>query len=266
MTAPTPATAAMRALRARAKSSSSSRYNPPHSIHGSNTGRSTRPVRDQSALGAGGMGEVFRARDTRLDRPVAIKVLAAGLAANPDFRERFEREARAVSSLDHPNICALYDVGREQPGRGDGMAVDFLVMQFVAGETLATRVARGPLKIREVLRLASEIASALDKAHRSGIVHRDLKPGNIMMTTSGAKLLDFGLARVMTPSTAAAAVSMPTVELTAEGTILGTFQSWRPSSSRAEKRMRAPICSPSARSSTKRPPGARRLRGRAAPA
>jgi len=186
------------------------------------------PYEIQSALGAGGMGEVFRARDTRLDRTVAIKVLAPALAANPDFRERFEREARAVSALDHPNICALYDVGREQPGRGDGMAVDFLVMQFVAGETLATRVARGPLKIREVLRLATEIASALDKAHRSGIVHRDLKPGNIMMTTSGAKLLDFGLARVMSPATAAAAVSMPTVELTAEGTILGTFQYMAP--------------------------------------
>ena len=185
------------------------------------------PYEIQSALGAGGMGEVFRARDTRLDRTVAIKVLAPALAANPDFRERFEREARAVSALDHPNICALYDVGREQLTRGDVTAVDFLVMQFVAGETLAARITRGPLKIREVLRLATEIASALDKAHRSGIVHRDLKPGNIMMTTTGAKLLDFGLARVMTPA-AATAVSMPTVELTAEGTILGTFQYMAP--------------------------------------
>ena len=173
------------------------------------------------------MGEVFRARDTRLDRTVAIKVLAPAMAANPDFRERFEREARAVSSLDHPNICALYDVGREQPGRGDGTAVDFLVMQFVAGETLAERLTRGPLKIREVLRLAIEIASALDKAHRSNIVHRDLKPGNVMMTTTGAKLLDFGLARIMSPASVAM-VSMPTVELTAEGTILGTFQYMAP--------------------------------------
>jgi serine/threonine protein kinase len=127
------------------------------------------------------MGEVFPAKDTRLDRTVAIKVLAPALAANPDFRDRFEREARAVSALAHPNICALYDVGREPLSRGDGTAVDFLVMQFVAGETLATRVSRGPLKIREVLRLATEIASALDKAHRSNIVHRDLKPGNIMI-------------------------------------------------------------------------------------
>ena len=185
------------------------------------------PYEIQSALGAGGMGEVFRARDTRLDRTVAIKVLAPLLAANPDFRERFEREARAVSALDHPNICALYDIGREPLARADGASVDFLVMQFIAGETLAVRLARGPLKIREALRLATEIASALDKAHRSGIVHRDLKPGNIMMTTTGAKLLDFGLARVMTPA-AATAVSMPTVELTAEGTILGTFQYMAP--------------------------------------
>ena len=186
------------------------------------------PYEIQSAIGAGGMGEVFRAKDTRLDRTVAIKVLAPALAANPDFRDRFEREARAVSALDHPNICALYDVGREQPGRGDGTAVDFLVMQFVAGETLATRISRGPLKIREVLRLATEIASALDKAHRSNIVHRDLKPGNIMMTTAGAKLLDFGLARIMAPAASVGMVSMPTVELTAEGTILGTFQYMAP--------------------------------------
>ena len=185
------------------------------------------PYEIQSALGAGGMGEVFRAKDTRLDRTVAIKVLAPALAANPDFRERFEREARAVSALDHPNICALYDVGRE-PSRGDGTAVDFLVMQFVAGETLAARISRGPLKIREVLRLATEIASALDRAHRSNIVHRDLKPGNVMLTTTGAKLLDFGLARIMAPAASAGMVSMPTIELTAEGTILGTFQYMAP--------------------------------------
>ena len=185
------------------------------------------PYEIQSALGAGGMGEVFRAKDTRLDRTVAIKVLAPAMAANPDFRERFEREARAVSALDHPNICALYDVGREPTTRGDGTPVDFLVMQFVAGETLAERLTRGPLKIREVLRLATEIASALDRAHRSNIVHRDLKPGNVMMTTTGAKLLDFGLARIMAPASVGM-VSMPTVELTAEGTILGTFQYMAP--------------------------------------
>jgi Tol biopolymer transport system component len=186
------------------------------------------PYEIQSALGAGGMGEVFRARDTRLDRTVAIKILSPALAADPQFKERFDREARAVSALDHPNICALYDVGREQLS-DEPTPVDFLVMQFVSGETLAERLTRGPLKIKEVLRLATEVASALDKAHRSGIVHRDLKPGNVMMTSSGAKLLDFGLARIMAPS---AAVSMltapPTVELTAEGTILGTFQYMAP--------------------------------------
>ena len=192
------------------------------------TGDRLGPYEIQSALGAGGMGEVFRARDTRLDRTVAIKVLAPAMAANPDFRERFEREARAISALDHPNICALYDVGREPTTRGDGTPVDFLVMQFVAGETLAERITRGPLKIREVLRLATEIASALDKAHRSNIVHRDLKPGNVMMTTTGAKLLDFGLARIMSPAASVGMVSMPTVELTAEGTILGTFQYMAP--------------------------------------
>ena len=186
------------------------------------------PYEIQSALGAGGMGEVFRARDTRLDRTVAIKVLSPALAADPQFKERFDREARAVSVLDHPNICALYDVGREQPP-DETTPVDFLVMQFVSGETLAERLTRGPLKINEVMRLATEVASALDRAHRSGIVHRDLKPGNVMMTSSGAKLLDFGLARVMAASPAMTMLTAPpTVELTADGTILGTFQYMAP--------------------------------------
>ena len=194
------------------------------------------PYEIQSALGAGGMGEVFRARDTRLDRTVAIKVLSPALAADPQFKERFDREARAVSALDHPNICALYDVGREQPA-GEAAPVDFLVMQFVSGETLADRLTRGPLKITEVMRLATDVASALDKAHRSGIVHRDLKPGNVMMTASGAgsasspqaKLLDFGLARIVAPSAAMTMLTAPpTVELTADGTILGTFQYMAP--------------------------------------
>src|SRR5437762_2943136 len=148
------------------------------------------PYEILSALGAGGMGEVYKARDTRLDRAVAIKVLPEHLSMTPDLRARFDREARAVSSLNHPNICTLFDIGHQ-----DG--VDFLVMEHIEGETLAQRLERGPLPVPEALRYAAEIADALDKAHRQGMVHRDLKPGNVMLTKSGAKLLDFGLARVM---------------------------------------------------------------------
>ena len=137
------------------------------------------PYEIQSALGAGGMGEVYRARDTRLDRTVAVKVLSSALAGDAQFRERFDREARAISALDHPNICALYDIGREPASAATG-AVDFLVMQFVEGETLAKRLERGPLKLDEVLRAAKEIASALDKAHRAARGARrhgrDLRP------------------------------------------------------------------------------------------
>ena len=146
------------------------------------------PYEILSALGAGGMGEVYKARDTRLDRTVAIKILPETLAADPQFRERFDREARAISQLDHPHICALYDVGEQ-----DGTA--FLVMQYLEGETLADRLAKGALPLDQALRTAIEIASALDKAHRAGIVHRDLKPGNVMVTKGGAKMLDFGLAK-----------------------------------------------------------------------
>ena len=142
-----------------------------------------------SPLGAGGMGEVYRARDTRLGRDVAIKVLPQHLSAFPDLRLRMEREARSISRLNHPNICVLYDVGRD----GDQ---DYLVMELLQGETLAERLTRGPLPATELLKIGSEIANALDRAHRAGIVHRDLKPGNIMLTPSGAKLMDFGLARV----------------------------------------------------------------------
>ena len=148
------------------------------------------PYEVLAPLGAGGMGEVYKARDTRLDRTVAIKVLPEHLSATPDLRMRFEREARAVSSLNHPHICTLYDIGSQ-----DG--VDYLVMEHIEGETLAARLEKGPLPTPEVLRYAAEIADALDKAHRQGMVHRDLKPGNVMLTKSGAKLLDFGLARVM---------------------------------------------------------------------
>jgi len=169
-----------------------------------------------SRLGAGGMGEVFRARDTRLDRSVAIKVLPAELAQNAQFRLRFEHEAKTISQLNHPNICTLYDVG-------DG----YLVMELLEGETLADRISRGPLPMRDVIRYGIEIAEALDKAHRAGIIHRDLKPGNIMITKSGAKLLDFGLAKsnVVDLSLDAATHHKP---LTQEGTILGTFQYMAP--------------------------------------
>ena len=139
------------------------------------------PYEILSALGAGGMGEVYKARDTRLDRTVAIKILPDTLAADPQFRERFDREARAISQLDHAHICALYDVGEQ-----DGTA--YLVMQYLEGETLADRLAQSALPLDQALKTAIEIASALDKAHRAGIVHRDLKPGNIMLTKAGAKV------------------------------------------------------------------------------
>ena len=146
------------------------------------------PYEILSAIGAGGMGEVYKARDTRLERIVAIKVLPDALQLDAHFRERFEREAKSISALNHPNICTLYDKGTQ-----DG--VDFLVMEYLEGETLASRLAKGALPLAEGIKTAIEVASALDKAHRHGIVHRDLKPGNIMLTKSGAKLLDFGLAK-----------------------------------------------------------------------
>jgi serine/threonine protein kinase/Tol biopolymer transport system component len=183
-----------------------------------------------SAIGAGGMGEVYRARDTRLDRTVAIKILPAALAADPQMRDRFDREARAISSLSHPHICALFDVGQQ-----DG--VDFLVLEYLEGETLDARLARsgegdkGGLPPADALRHAIEICDALDKAHRSGVIHRDLKPANVMLTKSGAKLLDFGLAKSAAPVVALTGLSMlPTTppNLTAQGTILGTFQYMAP--------------------------------------
>ena len=146
------------------------------------------PYRIEGPLGAGGMGEVFRATDTRLNRLVAIKVLPPGVALDPQMRARFAREARAVAALTHPHICTLYDVGRHEQ-------VDFLVMEYLEGDTLAARLAVGRMSLEEALADAIEVASALDYAHRHGIVHRDLKPANIMLTASGAKLLDFGLAK-----------------------------------------------------------------------
>ena len=171
-----------------------------------------------SLLGAGGMGEVYQARDTRLERTVAIKI-CKGL-----INERFEREARAISSLNHPHICALYDIGREG-------SVDFLVMEYIEGESLETRLRKGALPIEEALRIAIQIASALDAAHRKGVVHRDLKPGNVMLTRSGAKLLDFGLAKMAVPAVSFEADTLgPTAAtpITAKGTILGTFQYMSP--------------------------------------
>jgi eukaryotic-like serine/threonine-protein kinase len=182
------------------------------------------PYEILGALGAGGMGEVYRARDTRLGRDVAIKVLPAHLSASPEVRARFEREARTISQLNHPHICTLYDVGHQDD-------VDYLVMELLEGETLAHRLEKGPLPLAEVLRLGIQIAEALDRAHHSGIVHRDLKPGNVMLTKGGAKLMDFGLARAtgLVPlagaETESATVSRP---LTAEGTVVGTFQYMAP--------------------------------------
>src|SRR5262249_19574227 len=141
-----------------------------------------------SPLGAGGMGEVYRARDTRLGREVAIKVLPSALAENQQARERFEREARAVSKLNHPNICTLFDVGAEGTG-------NFLVMELLEGETLEQRIKRGALPLDSALKYAEQITDALSKAHRAGIVHRDLKPSNIFLTKQGGKILDFGLAK-----------------------------------------------------------------------
>src|SRR5580765_7300657 len=138
------------------------------------------------------MGEVYKARDTRLERTVAIKVLPSHTAASPEARQRFEREAKTISQLSHPHICALYDVGREN-------AVEYLVMEYLEGETLLARLAKGPLPLESTLRYGMEIADALDKAHRQGIVHRDLKTGNVLLTKSGTKLLDFGLAKAVEP-------------------------------------------------------------------
>jgi eukaryotic-like serine/threonine-protein kinase len=146
------------------------------------------PYEIVSRIGAGGMGDVFQARDTRLDRSVAVKVLPSAFAGSAEVRLRFEREAKTISQFAHPHICTLYDVGSE-----DG--VDYLVMEYLEGETLAERLERGPLPIDQVLRYGIEIADALERAHKAAIVHRDLKPGNIMLTRGGAKLLDFGLAR-----------------------------------------------------------------------
>jgi eukaryotic-like serine/threonine-protein kinase len=185
------------------------------------SGTKLGPYEIQSALGAGGMGEVYRARDTRLERSVAIKVLPGDVSANAERKQRFEREARTISSLNHPNICALYDVGSQ-----DGL--EYLVLEYVEGETLEKRLEKGPLPTEVLLRHALEIADALEKAHRSGVIHRDLKPANIMLTKSGAKLLDFGLAK-WSAAGASQEETLKTLtaaatKLTEQGTIVGTFR------------------------------------------
>jgi eukaryotic-like serine/threonine-protein kinase len=203
------------------------------------SGTKLGPYEIQSPLGAGGMGEVYRARDPRLERTVAIKVLPTHLSANPELRARFEREAKAISGLQHPNICVLYDVGSQ----GD---IDYLVMEYLEGETVYDRLARKPLTLDEVLKIAIEVADALVKAHRSGIVHRDLKPGNVMLTKGGAKLMDFGLAKplglptgpqsgsksgmanVSSMATMAATMADLASPVTVAGTLIGTVQYMSP--------------------------------------
>jgi eukaryotic-like serine/threonine-protein kinase len=195
------------------------------------------PYRVLEKLGEGGMGEVYKARDTRLDRSVAIKVLPSEFSADPDRRARFEREAKTIAGLNHPHICTLHDVGRDVPTHQAGRrqaeggpedappapAVDYLVMELLAGETLADRLEKGPLPLEPALGVATEIADALAAAHRQGIVHRDLKPANVMLTKSGAKLLDFGLAKLSGHGEQPAAASLAsaptqTRPLTSEGT------------------------------------------------
>src|ERR1700758_15724 len=188
------------------------------------SGTKLGPYEIRSPLGAGGMGEVYRARDTRLDRFVAIKILHSHLSCSPELKTRFEREARTLSSLSHPHICSLYDVGRD----GD---VEFLVMELLEGETLSARLQRGPLPMTAVVKLGIEVADALAKAHRLGVIHRDLKPSNIMLTANGAKLMDFGLAK---PSVAGAGPSLaevatatlqsPASPFSRSCTLIGTIQ------------------------------------------
>ena len=182
------------------------------------------PYEIVAQLGAGGMGEVYRARDTRLERTVAIKILPAQFSADPVRKQRFEREAKTISSLNHPNICTLHDIGSQ-----DG--VDYLVMECVEGETLAKRLEKGPLPFEQALKFGAQIANALDKAHRSGVVHRDLKPGNIMLTPTGAKLLDFGLAKPALPLASVATLTAAVTQyspMTEQGAIVGTFQYMSP--------------------------------------
>src|SRR5215469_15214576 len=187
------------------------------------SGTKLGPYEIIAPLGAGGMGEVYRARDNRLDRIVAVKILPTHFSSDPARKLRFEREAKTVSALNHPNICSLFDVGSQE-------GIDFLVMECIEGESLAQRLARGAQPFDQVLTLGTQIADALDKAHRRGVVHRDLKPGNIMVTKTGAKLLDFGLAKTVVSPAVSISLSATagTSPVTEEGTVVGTFHYMSP--------------------------------------
>src|SRR6202041_3512614 len=197
------------------------------------SGKRLGPSEIEAPLGAGCMGEVYRARDTRLDRTVAIKILPHHLSSNPDLKQRFEREARAISSLNHPRICTLYDVGHQDD-------IDFLVMECLEGESLAERLRKGPLSLKESLKIGIEVCEALEAAQKAGIVHRDLKPANIMLTKNGAKLMDFGLAKptatgidssASAPLLSAAKTmseATPLSPLTSAGMVIGTIQYMAP--------------------------------------
>src|SRR3989441_12236585 len=195
------------------------------------SGTKLGPYEIGAPLGAGGMGEVYRAKDTGLDRTVAIKILPAHLSSDPVRKQRFEREAKTISSLNHPNICVLYDAGQQ-----DG--IDYLVMECIEGETLSKRLEKGALPSEQVLKYGTQIADALDKAHRSGVVHRDLKPGNIMLTPTGAKLLDFGLAKPTGPLSSVATLTAAVTQsspMTEQGAIVGTFQYMSPEQVQAKE-------------------------------
>jgi serine/threonine protein kinase len=195
-----------------------------HSTTALSPGTKLGPYEIIAPIGAGGMGEVYRAKDTRLDRTVAIKVLPSHLSADPERKQRFEREARTISSLNHPHICTLHDIGHQ-----DG--IDYLVMEYLEGDTLSERLSKGALPTEQVMRYGIQIAEALDKAHRQSIIHRDLKPGNIILTKSGAKLLDFGLAKYQetkAPTPGQSQMETRYDPLTEEGVVLGTVQYMAP--------------------------------------